>query len=188
MAEHAKLMRAAPAGPTAAPAHRPSGGLRHAALEQRPAARIERDHRSLLAGRSPIVQLSKGSSQANKELVKGMGKAASRVDKLPDAKPHTKKGTGSSGTDHQGRNAMVINKAKQDTMHAHKDPTMFSSSRMRTDDNSKEKDKAASEKRKEKKAASKEEKDERIREYWGLAEGEEITEDHRKHDVETWSD
>lgn len=180
MAEHAKLMRAAPTGRTALPTHRPAAGLRHVALEQRPGARMERDHRSLLAGRGAIVQLSNGSSQANKELVKGMGKSASRVDKLPNAKPHTKKGTGSSGTDHQGRNAMVINKAKQDTMHAHKDPTMFSSSRMRTDDNAKVKDKEASEKRKEKKASSKEKEDDLIREHWGLSEGEEITEDHRK--------
>lgn len=108
---------------------------------------------ALLSPNAPTpAQLSGGSSQANKELVKAMGKAAERVDKLPNAKPHTATGTGGGGggTDHQARNASVINKAKRDTMKAHNDPTMFSSSRMRSDDRAKEKDKEAAEKRREK--------------------------------------
>ena len=123
---------------------------------------------------------SGGSSKANKALVSSMGKSASRVDKVPKAKPHTATGTGSSGTDHQGRNAMVINKAKQDTKLAHQDPTMFSSSRMRTDDKAVEKDKVSSEKREEKKVSAKASKDALIREMFGYEENYEITKDDRK--------
>ncbi|NHN24914.1 hypothetical protein FIA58_004415 [Flavobacterium jejuense] len=112
------------------------------------------DTNSTVKNHSEPIQMSRGSSQANKELAKAMGKGASLVDQLPKAKPHTKKGTGrGGGTDHQGRNAMVINKAKRDTMKAHDDPTMFSASRMRGDARGKEKSAAAAEKR-QKKVAS----------------------------------
>ncbi|ERM80239.1 hypothetical protein P872_14195 [Rhodonellum psychrophilum GCM71 = DSM 17998] len=106
------------------------------------------------SAQSAPIQMSGGSTQANEELVKAMGKSADLVDNLPKAKPHSKKGTGSSGTDHQGRNAMVINKAKRDTAKAHDDPTMFSSSRMRGDARGKEKSAAAAEKRREKAEAT----------------------------------
>lgn len=134
---------------------------------------------SLPAVPAPAVQLSRGSSKANEDLKKAMGKSGSRVDKQPKAKPHTKTGTGSSGTDHQARNANVINKAKQDTRFAHQDPTMFSASRMRSDDRAVEKDKAANEERTEKKKASKASKEDQIREMFGLGPDEEITKDHR---------
>jgi hypothetical protein len=130
-------------------------------LDNRPEAAAQKKLQEIAknnssSGNKPVpIQMSGGSSQANKELASAMGKAATRVDKLPAAKPHTKKGTGSGGgTDHQARNAMVIKKAKQDTMKAHNDPTMFSPSRMRSDDRAKEKDADAAEKRQEKAAAS----------------------------------
>jgi len=113
------------------------------------------NNNSLVSNQFVAIQMSGGSSQANEELAKAMGKSAGLVDKLPKAKPHTKKGTGSGGgTDHQERNAMVINKAKQDTMKAHNDPTMFSPSRMRSDARGKQKSAAAAEKRQEKSAGS----------------------------------
>jgi hypothetical protein len=126
------------------------------------------------------AQLSRGSRKANEDLVKAMGKSGDRVLKQPKAKPHTKMGTGSGGTDHQGRNANVINKAKQDTRYALEDPTMFSSSRMRADDRAAEKDPIANEKREEKKKVAKLSKEEQIRHMFGLDEDEEITNDHRK--------
>jgi hypothetical protein len=111
-----------------------------------------------------------------------MGKAAEFVDKLPGAKPHTKKGTGKGGGgSHQARNASVINKAKQDTAKAHDDPTMFSSSRMRTADaGHREKDKQAEEGRSEKKAQGKAAKDAEIRDVLGLDDDVAITSAHRK--------
>jgi hypothetical protein len=129
-----------------------------------------------------VTQFSGGSSQANEDLIKAMGKAAELVDKLPGAKPHAKKGTGKGGGGrHQARNARVINKAKQDTAKAHQDPTMFSSSRMRTADAShREKDRQAEEGRSERKAAGKAAKDAEIRAALGLDEGEELTSAHRK--------
>jgi hypothetical protein len=126
------------------------------------------------------VQLSRGSQQAKEELRKAMGKAGSRVLKQPNAKPHTKSGTGSSGTDHQARNAMVINKAKQDTRKALNDPTMFSASRMRSDDVGAVKDKAAESNRAEKAEMKARSVDDEIREVNGLGPHEKITSEHRK--------
>ena len=119
------------------------------------------------AGAAP-VQLSRGSKQANQDLINSMGKSASRVDKLPNAKSHTKKGTGrgGGGTDHEGRNSNVINKAKQDTRKAHDDPTMFSASRMRTDDNAEAKFAAAEEKRTAKAASKKKSFEEELEDYY----------------------
>ena len=129
---------------------------------------------------SAPAQLSGGSSQANEELRKAMGKAATRVVALPNAKPHTKTGTGSSGTDHQARNANVINRAKQDTRFQEQDPTKFAASRMRSDDRAVEKDAAAGGKRAEKAATKKKSVDDDIREVNGLEPDEPITSEHRK--------
>ncbi len=105
----------------------------------------------LIHNRATTIQMSGGSTQANEELRRGMGKKASRVVHLPNAKPHTRRGNGSGGgTDHQARNANVINKALQDTRFKEQDPGKFSASRMRGDDNGIRKDAIAAEKRQEK--------------------------------------
>lgn len=103
-------------------------------------------------GGKNIVQCSGGSSKANEELKNAMGKSRDLIDDdlLPNAKPHTKKGTGSSGTDHQGRNAAVINQSKQKMKQRTGNSTMFQSSQMRTATKQKEKDQQAQEKRMEK--------------------------------------
>jgi hypothetical protein len=129
---------------------------------------------------SGVAQLSGGSTKANEELVRAMGRAAALVDHKPEAKPHTTTGTGAGGSEaHQRRNARVINKAKMDTIKAGASPTTFSASVMRAESKSAGKGAAAAEKRKAKKGGAKALEDAQIRKLFGLEDGEEITKDHR---------
>lgn len=127
-----------------------------------------------------VAQLSTGSKKANEDMVRSMGAAAGLVKKLPNAKPHTTRGTGGGGggTDHQARNAMVINKAKQDTRKELDDPTMFASSQMRMGNAShKQKEKGVEEARKEKNKGKKQSEMEEIREYYGYESVDQLTKD-----------
>jgi hypothetical protein len=136
-----------------------------------------------LNGKKKKKKQPTGSSAANAQLIASMGNAAQFISakNLPKAKPHTTLGQGTSGTDHQARNAMVINQAKQKTVQDTGNTTMFQSSQMRSAMSASAKNAAAAEQRANKNATNKASRDDAIRDYWGLGPDEEITSDHRKY-------
>jgi ribosomal protein S21 len=85
--------------------------------------------RATLVGAPVVADFSgKGSARLNKAVEQGdlvlskacreLAELLQRMDLLPDVSPHTKKGQGTTGTDHQARNAAIATKFSNDVLEA----------------------------------------------------------------------